>query len=270
MFNRIALLFTAVVCALILPAPSAHAGLVESCADWLLVRSSLIADKSEINQRKIKSVFKEATSFWATEFARRGWPFVPPKLKLYSRQTLSECDEISRELGPIYCPNDHSVYIDLGFFAFHQDVIGWPSEGLLNYIIGHEVGHHVQNLRNTFVTSGHYHASRDAQDKIGKSRIAGTLNKKIELQADCLSGVFIGGKIFYGILQPQIVNDVLAVAAKVGDDTFAIRAAGRGELYVSDRPHGSSKDRKKWTLAGITALNLDVCEPFEKPLLGQP
>src|SRR5690606_36176610 len=93
------------------------------------------------------------------------------------------CGTGQAAVGPFYCPADQKVYIDLGFYETLKNQLGAPGEFAQAYVIAHEVGHHVQNLLGI---------SEKVDQQRGRVSQAqyNQLSVRLELQADCLAGVW--------------------------------------------------------------------------------
>jgi predicted metalloprotease len=142
-------------------------------------------------------------------------------LVLFRHSTRSGCGVASSAVGPFYCPADEKVYIDLAFYDELRKRFGAPGDFAQAYVIAHEVGHHVQNLRGLGVGRGS--------------------SVPIELQADCLAGAWAQDAERRGELEVGDVDEALNAATQIGDDTLA-RKAGR-EVQPDSFTHGSSAQR---------------------------
>jgi hypothetical protein len=125
-------------------------------------------------------------------------------------------------MGPFYCPGDGKVYIDLGFFATLRDqLMGAPGDFAQAYVIAHEVGHHVQNLLGI---TGKVDAQRGRVSEVQMN----ALSVRVELQADCLAGVWAHhsqrkGK---GWLEQGDVEEALNAAARSATTRCSARLSG--------------------------------------------
>src|SRR5499426_4118657 len=137
----------------------------------------------------VSAVLGSTEAQWQKIFAKYGKTYEPPTLVMFSGATRSACGFAQSAMGPFYCPNDRKVYLDTSFFQdlerrFRACDVGSKScQFSQAYVIAHEVGHHVQNLL------GLLPKVQEAQRGMGKAE-ANTLQVRVELQADCLAGVW--------------------------------------------------------------------------------
>jgi predicted metalloprotease len=158
-------------------------------------------------------------------------------------------------MGPFYCPADRKVYVDLAFFRELDRRFGAPGDFAQAYVIAHEVGHHVQNLLGI---------SEGVQKMREQSRPqqANALSVLLELQADCLAGVWAHhAHRQRNILEPGDVEEGLAAAAAIGDDVIQRRT--QGHVVPESWTHGSSAQRVQWFRRGLTAGRVDQCDTFD-------
>jgi predicted metalloprotease len=197
---------------------------------------------------------------WTEIFASAGRRYDPPTLTLFSGATLSACGYAQSAMGPFYCPNDRKIYLDTAFFRDLQlrfrgcDVGSKSCEFSQAYVITHEVGHHVQNLLGIL--------SRVQQIQSGMDQAeANQLQVKVELQADCLAGVWAHhAEDKWRFIEPGDVEAAMQTAAAIGDDRLQRRSQG---YVVPDAfTHGSSEQRTHWFLAGLKSGQVDACDTF--------
>jgi uncharacterized protein len=189
---------------------------------------------------------------WTPIFAQAGSTYRPPTLVLFTDLVRSGCGTAGSQTGPFYCPLDEKVYLDLGFF--HELArLGGPGDFAAAYVIGHEVGHHVQNLAGTM-------------DQVRRLQESGSgnpneLSVRLELQADCYAGVWANHANRTGtFLEPGDVEEGLAAAAAIGDDRLA-RNAGQAASPESFT-HGTSEDRARWLSRGLGDGVPEACDTF--------
>jgi len=191
---------------------------------------------------------------WGTLFARAGASYEEPSLVLYEDAVSSACGFSGAATGPFYCPADRQVYLDLGFFR-ELARLGGPGDFAAAYVVGHEIGHHVQTL------TGISDRVRRAQAAGGGQAEANALQVGMELQADCLAGVWAHhADRTRGILEPGDVEEGLSAAEAIGDDRLA-RQAGR-RIAPESFTHGSSEERRRWLARGLESGDPDGCDTF--------
>ncbi len=186
---------------------------------------------------------------WAAIFRQGGHTYQPPKLVLFTQAVPSACGMSSSATGPFYCPADQKVYIDLSFFQELSQRFGAPGDFAQAYVIAHEVGHHVQNLLG--VSDQVTRAQRSARSQ----EEANVYSVQLELQADCLAGVWANHA--RSLLEPGDVEEGLRAAAAIGDDRLQRRSQGyeQPESFT----HGSSEQRVQWLNKGIQSADPNGC-----------
>ncbi len=200
----------------------------------------------------VSFVLDDVQKTWEQAFALANRPYPHAKLVLFSDVTRSGCGYAEGASGPFYCPGDQKVYIDLSFYRELATRFGAPGEFAQAYVIAHEVGHHVQNLL------GVDDEVRRLQGR-DPSR-SNDLSVRLELQADCLAGVWGHSTEQRNILEKGDVEAGLAAAAAVGDDRLQ-RQAGRG-VKPETWTHGSSEQRVAWFRRGLSSGRIDACDAF--------
>ena len=201
----------------------------------------------------IKKVLASTEDVWKKQF--RGYQ--EPVMVLYRGSTRSGCGHASAQMGPFYCPADHKVYLDLGFFDELASRHGAPGDFAQAYVLAHEIGHHIQNLQGTLDK-----VQRAKQSWGGSSKKANALQVRVELQADCYAGAWanLAHKEFH-ILEAGDVEEALRAASSIGDDTLQRQAGGavRPDAFT----HGSSKQRLEWFRRGLNSGDIRQCNTFE-------
>ena len=191
---------------------------------------------------------------WSGLFAEQGARYVPPELTLFDGSVQSACGFASSAVGPFYCPGDSRVYLDTAFFA-ELARMGGPGDFAQAYVIGHEIGHHGQNLAGTAARV------REAQARVGGGTAANPLQVAMELQADCYAGVWAHhANRRSNVLEPGDVEEGLAAAAAIGDDRLQ-RNAGRS-VTPDSFTHGSSAERVEWLRRGLETGDPNACNTF--------
>lgn len=187
---------------------------------------------------------------WGAILAAKGTQYTPPKLVLFRNATQSACGFASSAVGPHYCPNDQTIYLDETFFDELQRRFGGNSGDVAQaYVISHEVGHHVQNVLGTM----------EQVDTSASGEGSGSV--ALELQADCYAGIWMHSLSAEGILEPGEIKQALEAAAAVGDDH--VQKTQTGSTNPETWTHGSSAERVKWFNAGYNTGKLTSCNTFE-------
>ena len=186
--------------------------------------------------------------------AQTGVKYQPATLVIYDGATRSGCGGAQSAMGPFYCPIDKKVYLDTSFFRDMKTKYGGGGEFAYSYVVAHEIGHHVQDLLGIL----------DKVDNM-KQRVSQTqanaLSVRVELQADCLAGVWANhANDKWKILQPGDVEKALATAQAIGDDR--LQTAARGYAVPDSFTHGSSAQRQKWLTAGLKSGDINDCDTF--------
>jgi predicted metalloprotease len=204
--------------------------------------------------RFASAILADTEDTWSQIFSAAGRRYEPPRLVLYDGATPSACGLGSAAMGPFYCPPDRRVFLDLTFFRELDRRFGAPGDFAQAYVISHEVAHHVQNLLGI--------AERvDALRKRVGEREANALSVRMELQADCLAGVWAHhAHRQRKLLEPGDVEEGLRAAAAIGDDTVQRRA--QGHVVPETWTHGSSEQRVRWFRRGLEGGRIDACDTF--------
>ena len=202
-------------------------------------------------------VLKDTEDVWGRVFQGFGKTYTDPPLVLFSGVTRTACGAGQQQMGPFYCPLDQKVYIDLEFYDEMKKRFHAGGEFAQAYVVAHEVGHHVQKLLGI---ADKVQELKENSDE----RRANQLQVRMELQADCLAGVWANlNDQMKHRLQPGDVEDALNAATQIGDDTLQKRATGR---VVPDAfTHGTSAQRVRWFKAGLESGRMDQCDTFGTP-----
>ena len=208
---------------------------------------------------EILKVMKSTELVWGQIFAALNRQYNQPVLVLYDGATnAAQCGRAQAEVGPFYCPGDKKVYIDLRFFN-QLSSTGGSNSFARAYVLAHEIGHHVQDELGIL---SQVNARRQQSDE----RTSNALSVRIELQADCLAGVWANKANVTNGVQKSInltqtdIQQGLAAASSVGDDTLQ-REAGR-RVVTDSFTHGSSAQRQRWFTAGFQGGTVNSCNTF--------
>ena len=175
----------------------------------------------------------------------------PPQLVLFSGTTQSACGGASASTGPFYCPADSRAYLDTQFFAYMSQQLGAGGDFAAAYVIAHEVAHHIQNELGIL---GQANRIRAQSDQLTSNRIS----VMIELQADCLSGVW--ARNVTHLLEQGDLQEALNAAERIGDDYLASRAGRASNPHT--HTHGTSDQRQRWFAEGFETGDPLACDTF--------
>lgn len=202
----------------------------------------------------IAVVMADTEDVWNSIFASQGQQYREPTLVLFSGATRSACGLGQAAMGPFYCPADQKAYIDLSFFNDMRTRFKAPGDFAQAYVIAHEVGHHVQNLLGI---SGKVREMQQGRSKAD----ANQLSVRLELQADCLAGVWANrADKARNILESGDVEEALNAASAIGDDRLQRQSQGR--VVPESFTHGTSAQRQRWFRAGLVSGDPDNCDTF--------
>ncbi len=208
-------------------------------------------------QRDLKEfstfVFNDAQQTWTQIFKQEGADYEPATLYLYANAVRTDgCGSATSAVGPFYCPADQRVYLDLSFYDDMRTQLAASGDFAWAYVIAHEIGHHIQNLRGTNAEVDRL--SRDDPDR------ANELSVRLELQADCYSGVWAATVFAAGDLEQGDIEEAFNAAEAVGDDRLQ-REAGQG-VNPDSFTHGSSEQRRRWFDTGYESGDPASCDTF--------
>jgi uncharacterized protein len=199
-------------------------------------------------------VLDDVQTFWARTFAASGRTYADANLVLFTGSTSSGCGGATSAIGPHYCPVDNKVYLDLGFFRELRDRFGAPGDFAQAYVLAHEIGHHVQDLLGiSDKVDQQMQASGGGEGATG-------LSVRLELQADCLAGVWAHSSYQRNHLSPGDLQEGLRAAASVGDDRIQQQTTGR--IDRETWTHGSSAERVRWFRRGFDTGQTSDCDTF--------
>ena len=208
----------------------------------------------DANQRqdcRIVGVVNSVQAFWGEELGG----YQETETVFFSGSVSTGCGNASSAVGPFYCPLDQRIYIDLGFYEDLRLRFGANGGPFAQaYVIAHEYGHHVENLR------GVLERSRDGSTGPQSSAV------RVELMADCLAGMWARGAVATGFIEEltdEDIRDGLDAASAIGDDR--IQEQAQGQVNPESWTHGSSEQRQKWFLNGYRSDDISGCDTFAAP-----
>jgi len=221
------------------------------------------ADDNDPQVRFVSQILRSTEQVWGDVFQSMGRTYQQPRLRLYRDSYPTACGLGEAAAGPFYCPQDRIVYLDLSFFDLMTQQLGAPGQFAHAYVIGHEVGHHVQNLLGIIDRV-------DSMRSRGSEAESNALSVKLELQADCFAGVWAtraqhehGWRFEQGDVETAI-----NAAARIGDDT--LQRKSRGTVVPESFTHGTSEQRVTWLKKGLETGDLNACDTFGRGQVAPP
>jgi predicted metalloprotease len=203
--------------------------------------------------RFTRRVLADTEDVWKQVFARAGQTYKEPTLVMFSGSTRTACGQGMAQMGPFYCPLDQKIYVDLSFYEELRRKFRAPGDFAQAYVIAHEVGHHVQTILGI--------AAKVQDMKQSYPREANQIQVRMELQADCLAGVWANlNHQLKNRLQPGDIEEGLNAAAAIGDDM--IQRQTQGHVVPESFTHGSSAQRVRWFKTGFESGNMQSCDTF--------
>jgi predicted metalloprotease len=213
------------------------------------------ASPKDESGRFVTRVLGSTEAVWKDIFAQSRRQYRPPTLVLFNGSTRAACGgRAMSAMGPFYCPADRKIYLDTSFFQMietrFRGCTGASCRFAQAYVIAHEVGHHVQNELDILGP-----AQRQQQQVGMNSPQANRIQVRVELQADCLAGIW--GNRSRERLDPGDIEAALRTASAIGDDTLQRRAQGR--VVPDSFTHGTSEQRQRWFSNGYESGRLESC-----------
>ncbi len=205
----------------------------------------------------VGAVLGNTEDVWTKLLANTKTPYQDPHLVRFSGSIPSQCGMASAAVGPFYCPADQKVYLDTAFFDELSQRFGAPGKFAEAYVVAHEIGHHVQNLL------GIDQNVRDAQERARDDGQANELSVKMELQADCLAGVWAyHADHDYNMIEPGDFESGLKAAQAIGDDE--IQKQTQGYVVPESFTHGTAAQRSEWLRRGLQSGDPNDCDTFAR------
>jgi predicted metalloprotease len=218
-------------------------------------QSNASVDPNDPMRNFLSKVVGGTEQVWAEVLpTQAGVKYQPAPLVIYDGATRSGCGGARSAMGPFYCPIDKKVYLDTSFFRDMKTKYGGGGEFAYSYVVAHEIGHHVQDLL------GILDKVDDAKQRVSQTQ-ANALSVRVELQADCLAGVWANhANEKWKILEQGDIERALATASAIGDDR--LQTSARGYAVPDSFTHGSSAQRQKWLTAGLKSGDINSCNTF--------
>jgi predicted metalloprotease len=201
----------------------------------------------------VSFVFDDAQNVWVEEFQQADRAYDRARLVLFDAPVASGCGGADPRIGPHYCPTDETVFVDLSFFRELRTRFAAPGDFAQAYVIAHEIGHHVQ--QELGISDEVRRLQRDDPSRANEYSV------RLELQADCLAGVWAHTTYERGLLEAGDLEEGLRAAESVGDDRLQREATGR--IDRESWTHGSSDQRRRWFATGYESGDADRCDTFE-------
>ncbi len=207
----------------------------------------------------VAAVLGSADQTWKVIFEKEGGTYQRPRLVMFSGGTRSGCGAAQSAMGPFYCPNDRTVYLDTSFFKDierrFRGCTGKACEFSQAYVIAHEVGHHVQMVLG--ILPKVQQAQQSASSKVEANR----LQVRVELQADCFAGVWANqAEQKWKIVQAGDIEAAMQTASAIGDDMLQRRS--QGHIVPDSFTHGTSEQRQRWFMTGFKQGTVKACNTF--------
>ncbi len=201
----------------------------------------------------LRHVLGETEAVWSEILpAQKGVRYTPATLVLYNGATQSGCGGAKAAMGPFYCPNDKKVYLDTAFFRDMETKYGGGGDFAIAYVVSHEIGHHVQDLLGILDRT-------DEAKQNGSRTQANAISVRVELNADCLAGVWAANaNKKWNLISQDDIAKAIATAQAIGDDN--LQKSARGYAVPDSFTHGSSAQRQKWLTAGLQSGRVDSCD----------
>jgi predicted metalloprotease len=207
----------------------------------------------------IAAILGNTEDVWGEIFRASGRQYRPAPIRLYRGGEQGGCGVAQAAMGPFYCPRDQRIYLDTSFFRDLQvrfnGCTGKACEFAEAYVIAHEVGHHVQDLLGVLPKA------QSLQRAAGSKADANRIQVRVELQADCLAGVWAHhSNQRWNTLEPGDVDAALQTAAAIGDDR--LQKQTRGTVVPDSFTHGTSAQRQRWLKRGLNDGKVSSCDTF--------
>ncbi len=220
--------------------------------------STQSGDLTEADMRAgefVSVTLADTEEIWSDIFAQElGATYTPSTLVLFKQVTQSPCGNASGATGPFYCPLDKKAYLDTDFFTTLAQRMGAKGDFAAAYVVAHEIAHHVQDELGILGEANKIRQRASEAD-------SNAISVRIELQADCLSGVWARhANERFGSIEPGDVAEAMNAAKQIGDDTLQRNAGQRPMPHTFT--HGTSEQRQRWFATGYQSGSIAACDTF--------
>lgn len=214
-----------------------------------------LTEADEQEAQFVSVVLADTEEVWGRLFPEQmGIAYEPVTMVLYKGVTPSSCGSASGATGPFYCPGDKKVYLDTAFFATMSQELGAKGDFAAAYVVAHEVSHHVQDELGILAKANQVRQQSSEEE-------SNAISVRIELQADCLSGIWArSAHEQFGSIEQGDIEEAVNAAHRIGDDTLQ-RNAGRVPMPHTFT-HGTSEQRARWFLKGYKSGDTGQCDTF--------
>ncbi|WP_149586941.1 KPN_02809 family neutral zinc metallopeptidase [Tabrizicola flagellatus] len=204
----------------------------------------------------VSVVLGDTEEIWTRLFKEQlGRTYQPATLVLFKEATRSACGGASEATGPFYCPADRKVYLDTAFFTTLHQRLGAGGDFAAAYVVAHEIGHHVQNELGILGKANQIRQQ-------GSQAESNEISVRIELQADCLSGIWAREAAqTLGVVERGDLEEAVNAARQIGDDTLQRNAGQRPMPHTFT--HGTSEQRSRWFMIGLQSGQMADCDTFQ-------
>jgi hypothetical protein len=198
----------------------------------------------------IERVVKDVDQSWARDFQRRNKPYAAAKAVPFSEQAPNPCAAMG--IRDPKCQDAQAVYIDLDYQRALLARFGSEAIAAQTYAIAHAMGHHVQRVLGM---------DREAARLLANKPVAAhAVALQLELQADCLAGVWTRVTKSKGLLEREQVEQALRQASDVGNERELAR--GREQPSVETFTYAIPRRRVYWFAKGFTSAKVEDCDTF--------
>src|SRR6476660_1631169 len=211
--------------------------------------------------RFVSAILGSTEAEWKEVFDQAGKSYKPPTLVMFTGATQSGCGFAQAAMGPFYCPIDQKVYLDTSFFRDLEqrfrgcDVGSKTCQFSQAYVIAHEIGHHVQNQLGVLPQVQEQQRGMDKAE-------ANSLQVRVELQADCLAGIWANrAQERWQFIEPGDVEAAMTTASAIGDDR--LQRQSQGYVVPDAFTHGTSAQRTRWFMTGWRSGDVGSCNTFQ-------